>query len=272
VRFAFTTTEKANYSVIILCRVMEVSRSGFYGWWGREPSRRELANQELKVRILSVFEASRATYGSPRIHIELAASGMLIGCNRMERLMREEGISAGPPKRHFRQDIVKGAVAVLADNVLDRDFTAAAPNQTWVFDITYIRTWQGWLFLAVVIDLFSRKVMGWSMAEHMRTELVLSAFESALGQRLSAAGLLHHSDRGSQYLPEGAQGLRGWSVASVGRAVVMITRWWRDFRHPEDGTHPSLGLAQTGLGPAGGARHHRHLGFRRRLGFEPLQG
>jgi putative transposase len=182
-----------------MCRVLRVSRSGYHAWLGRPASSRARADERLGAEIRRIYQDSRATYGSPRVHAELRASGVRVGRKRVERLMRAQGLTARPPRRKYRAAIVEQAVAAVADNVLERKFDTERPDQVWVTDITYIRTWQGWLFLAVVIDLFSRKVVGWSMADHMRTELVLDAFESAAGRRLATTGLLHHSDRGSQY-------------------------------------------------------------------------
>ncbi len=182
-----------------MCRVLRVSRSGYHAWLGRPASDRAQADARLGTEIRRIYQDSRATYGSPRVHAELRASGVRVGRKRVERLMRQQGLTARPPRRKYRAAVVEQAVAAVAENVLERQFDTDRPDQVWVTDITYIRTWQGWLFLAVVIDLFSRKVVGWSMADHMRTELVLNAFESAAGRRLATSGLLHHSDRGSQY-------------------------------------------------------------------------
>ncbi len=182
-----------------MCRVLRVSRSGYHAWLGRPASDRAQADARLGTEIRRIYQDSRATYGSPRVHAELRASGVRVGRKRVERLMRQQGLTARPPRRKYRAAVVEQAVAAVAENVLERQFDTDRPDQVWVTDVTYIRTWQGWLFLAVVIDLFSRKVVGWSMADHMRTELVLNAFESAAGRRLATSGLLHHSDRGSQY-------------------------------------------------------------------------
>ena len=152
-------------------------------------------SQEIK----EIHQLSRQTYGSPRIHAALVAKGFQVGRQRVVRLMAKLGISARS-KRKFKATTDSGHDLPIAKNVLDRDFTATEPDRAWVADITYIWTTEGWLYLAVIIDLFSRRVVGWSMAEHMRTELVLTALEAALGQRIpSQTGLVFHSDRGSQY-------------------------------------------------------------------------
>jgi transposase InsO family protein len=191
--------EKANYPVTLMCRVLDVSRSGYYAWRDRKPSDRAQENARLAAKIAQVHKDSRGTYGSPRVHAELVAQGVEVGRNRIARIMREEGIF-GRRKPRFRRTTDSNHKLPVADNVLDRNFVADEPDTGWVADITYIWTQQGWLYLAVIIDLFSRRVVGWSMAEHMRTELVLDALRAALGSRLpSVAGLVFHSDRGSQY-------------------------------------------------------------------------
>jgi transposase InsO family protein len=179
--------------------VLGVSRSGFYAWCGRAPSAREVENQELKREIVRVFHDSRCTYGSPRIHPELRESGYRVGKKRVARLMKEAGITAQPRKKRRRRASAPPAMVPVAGNLLDRQFDVPEPNQVWVTDISYVWTWEGWLYLAIVLDLFSRRVVGWAMADHMRTELVTAAFEMAVGQRLPDEGLLHHSDQGGQY-------------------------------------------------------------------------
>jgi transposase InsO family protein len=190
--------EKANYPVWLMCKVLQVSRSGFYAWYKRPPSTRERENKRLVRVIREAHQASRRTYGSPRIHEELKDRGFEVGCNRVARLMHENGIFACC-RRRFRVTTNSAHGLPVADNVLGRSFTVKAPDRAWVTDITYVWTGEGWLYLAVVIDLFSRRVVGWSMSERIKTGLVLNALKMALGQRVSDAKLLHHSDRGSQY-------------------------------------------------------------------------
>lgn len=182
-----------------MCRVLGVSRSAYYTWCNRKPSDRAKENERLAAKITEVHKDSRGTYGSPRVHAELVAQGFDVGRHRIARIMREEGI-VGRRKPKFRRTTDSNHKLPVAANILDRNFVADEPDRAWVADITYIWTRQGWLYLAVILDLFSRRVVGWSMAEHMRTELVLDALSAALGSRLpSAAGLVFHSDRGSQY-------------------------------------------------------------------------
>jgi putative transposase len=197
-RFAFIEAEKANYSVDLMCSVLEVSRSGYYAWIGREPSQRVLADLDLSKKIGAIYEGSQGRYGSPRIHKELEANNMLVGRKRVARLMKEGGLCA-LFKRRFVKTTDSNHDFPIAPNHLERDFTAPAPDTVWVGDITYIDTHEGWLYLAVLIDLYSRRVVGWSMSEHIDTALVTSAFDMAVAQRKPTRGLIHHTDRGSQY-------------------------------------------------------------------------
>ena len=176
-----------------------MSRSGYYAWRVRKPSKRSRDNAVLAAKIAEVHEESRGTYGSPRIHAELAEQGFEVGRNRIARIMRENGI-VGRARPKFRRTTDSRHSLPVADNVLNRVFVADEPDAAWAADITYVWTSEGWLYLAVIIDLFSRRVVGWSMAEHMRTDLVLDALRAALGSRMpSTAGLVFHSDRGAQY-------------------------------------------------------------------------
>ncbi len=193
--------------MLLLCRMLEVSRSGFYGWArsiGRRSVRDE-SNAALTAKIAEAHDRSRGTYGSPRIHKELWEGGCHVGRNRVARLMKEQGLHGCRP-RPFRATTDSRHGEPIAPNLLERDFAPAGPDQVWASDITYIRTWEGWMYLAVVIDLWSRRVIGWSVADHMRTELVLGAFEMAVGQRVPEPNLIHHSDRGSQYASGGYRG------------------------------------------------------------------
>lgn len=182
-----------------MCRVLKLSRSGYYAWIKRQPSPRTQENEILSQEIQQIHQDSRQTYGSPRIHAALVAKGFQVGRQRVVRLMEKLGICACR-KRKFKATTDSEHDLPIAQNVLARDFTTTEPDRAWVADMTYIWTTEGWLYLAVIIDLFSRQVVGWSMADHMRTELVLTALEAALGQRVpSQTGLVFHSDRGSQY-------------------------------------------------------------------------
>jgi len=180
-----------------MCRGLAVSASGYYAWRKRPPSLRVRADVELGTRIRTIHEYSRGTYGAPRIHQELRAAEIRVGCKRVARLMKAASLR-GASRRQWMITTVRDRHARPAPDLVERNFTAAAPNCVWVADITYIPTWAGLLYLAVVLDVFSRRIVGWAMATHLRTELVLAALNMALGQRRPAA-VIHHSDQGSQY-------------------------------------------------------------------------
>jgi putative transposase len=198
--FRFIEAKKAEHSIKTMCRVLEVSRSGFHAWQRREPCQRVREDERLLARIRQIHKANRRVYGSPRIHAELVLEdGERIGRKRVERLMRQHAISGLVRRRCGRTTIRVPGVRV-CDDLLEREFTAQAPNQKWVADITYLRTWQGWLYLVAVQDLYSRRIVGWAMADHMRTELVIDALQMALSHRQPAPGLIWHSDQGSQFV------------------------------------------------------------------------
>ncbi len=190
--------KKAEFPVTLMCRALEVSRSGFYAWSIRPESERSKANKRLTLEIKKVHEESRRTYGSPRVHAELQENGFKVGRKRVARLMRESGLQA-KGKRRFRKTTDSTHGRPVAPNLLSRKFEVDAPNTVWASDITYLWTNEGWVYLAVVLDLFSRRVVGWALADHMRTDLVMEALFDALGSRAPSSGLLHHSDRGTQY-------------------------------------------------------------------------
>jgi putative transposase len=203
-RFRFIRAEKARYPVSVLCRVLRVSRSGFYAWLRCPEPARKLRDRKLLTLIREVFEISRKTYGSPRIFEELRARDVPCSRRTIERLMREAGITP-PRRRKFRKTTDSDHPYVTASNLLERDFSSPAPDCHWSTDITYVWTAEGWLYLAVVMDLFSRKIVGWSMRKTLARELVLSALHMALHGRDPGAGLIHHSDRGSQYASDDYQ-------------------------------------------------------------------
>ena len=188
---------QANDRIATMCRVMAVSASGYYAWRQRPPSARARADAELTLRIRAIHQFSHATYGAPRIHEELRAANIHLGRKRVARLMRVAGLK-GASRRRWMITTVRDRQARPAPDLLHRNFVGAAPNSVWVADITYIPTWTGFLYLAVVLDTFSRRIVGWAMATHLRTELVLEALNMAVGQR-RPAGVIHHSDQGSQY-------------------------------------------------------------------------
>jgi putative transposase len=191
--------ERTRLPVSQLCRVLGVSRAGYYAWKTRPPSARAAADRQLTELIRGLHQRSRGTYGAPRIHAELRLDhGVHVGRKRVARLMRGAGL-AGCHRRRRRGLTRRDATAAPAPDLVDRRFEADRPDRLWVADITYVPTWDGWLYLAIVLDAFSRRVVGWAMAEHLRTELVLDALDMAIWRRRPTAGLVHHSDRGCQY-------------------------------------------------------------------------
>lgn len=187
------------YPVSRMCLVLKVGRSGYYAWRKRKPSAREQANQVLTEEIRRVYLKSRRTYGSPRVHAALLREGIFCSRNRVARLMRQARLAGRRPRRRYPRTTQRQPGVIPAPNLLNRDFNAQQPNQKWVVDITYIDTAEGWLYLAPVLDLFGRRVVGWSMADHMKSTLVRSALKMAFDHRHPDADLLHHSDQGSQY-------------------------------------------------------------------------
>lgn len=197
--FGFIVAKKAEHSITIMCRVLGVSRSGFHAWVAREPSARAVADDALTGRIAEIFADSMRTYGSPRVHAELLLTdGVRLGRKRIERLMRQAGL-AGQIKRRRGQTTIRVQGVRTAPDLVERDFNPTAVNRLWAADITYIRTWEGWLYLASVMDCYSRRIVGWAMADHMRSELVVDALEMAVARRRPASRPVHHSDQGSQY-------------------------------------------------------------------------
>ena len=188
---------QALYTIVTMCRLLSVSSSGYYAWRTRPVSARATEDAELTKRIQAIHERSRGTYGMPRVHAELVAEGIRVGRKRVARLMRAAGLT-GVSRRKGIRTTIRRPEASAAPDLVRRDFTANAPDRLWVADITYIPTWAGFLFLAVVVDAFSRRVVGWSMANDLKTQLVLDALGMALGQR-RPDGVVHHSDQGSQY-------------------------------------------------------------------------
>ncbi len=190
--------EKANFPIAFMCRQLGLSSSGYYAWEKRPESKRKQEDAMLVEKIRDSHRSGRGEYGSPRIYDDLKEQGESVGRHRIARLMRENGITARPLKR-FRKTTDSNHDLPVAPNLLERNFETDKPDAVWVADITYIWTARGWTYLAVIVDLFSRRVVGWSIDDNMRTELVLKALEMAKGQRDILPGLIFHSDRGSQY-------------------------------------------------------------------------
>jgi putative transposase len=200
-KYAFVEEQRANHCVRRMCELLAVSRAGYYEWRGRPPSARARENVELQENVIRIHTASRGTYGRPRIHAELAATGTNVGEKRVGCIMRNVGIAGMQPRR-FRKTTDSTHALPIAENKLARGFDVAeigGKNRIWAGDITYLQTREGWLYLAVVLDLFSRRVIGWSMGTTMQRELVIDALAAALRNRRPPAGTMFHSDRGSQY-------------------------------------------------------------------------
>jgi putative transposase len=196
--FGFIDAEKAHYPVSVLCETLEVSRSGFYAWKLRPPSQREMDDRRIAPGVLSIFQRTNGTYGSPRIHEELRQAGELIGRGKVCRLMKELDLVARP-KARFVATTMSEHDNPIAPNVLRRNFTAKRPNEKWVGDITYLPTAQGFIYLAILLDLHSRRIVGYAVGATLETSLALRALDMALSTRTLTAGLIHHTDRGVQY-------------------------------------------------------------------------
>lgn len=218
--YTLIAAEKANHSISVLCKLLGVSRSGFYAWERRPPSSRDLGDAWLLELIKDIHSQNRRVYGAPRIHAELRLGlGVKVGRKRVERLMREAKLSGLIAKKRGRTTVRVPGVRV-ADDLVQRQFRPTAANVLWLADITYLRTWEGWLYLAAVQDAFSRRIVGWSMADHMRQELVVDALNMAIARRRPEAGLIHHSDQGGQYVSLGF----GQAASDAGIARSMGSR------------------------------------------------
>jgi putative transposase len=216
--FAFIAAKKAEHSIKTMCRVLGVSRSGFHAWERREPSRRACQDASLGELIGRIHHGSRKTYGSPRVHAELRLEhGIRVGRKRVERLMRKAGL-AGQVRRRRGKTTIRVPGVRTAPDLVERDFNPTTVNRLWSADITYIRTWEGWLYLASVMDLYSRRIVGWALADHLRAELVVDALEMAVARRRPDAGLIHHSDQGST---------RRWCSRAAAAPWVSTCRWAR---------------------------------------------
>jgi len=197
VTWSFMKANQATFHVATMARVLGVSSSGFYAWLKRPRSERSRSDDELLEQVREIHERSSGTYGAPRIHAQLRESGVAVGRKRVARLMREAGL-AGVGRRKTPHTTQRDPEATPAPDLVNREFEADAPDRLWVVDITFVPTGTGFLYLAIVLDVFSRRIVGWSMASHLRTELVLDALDMALSQR-RGRGVIHHSDQGSQY-------------------------------------------------------------------------
>ncbi len=197
-KFRFISEHNSKFGVKQICRVLGVSRSGYYTWQKRGTSQREQENQLLLEEIRDAYEMSRGIYGSPRITHELKAQGVNCSENRVARLMKQNGIRS-KARRRFKVTTNSRHQLPVAPNLISQNFSAKRPNEIWFSDITYVWTREGWLYLAVILDCFSRKIVGWSMSSHLTQQLVINAFKQAVGRRQTKPGSIFHSDRGTQY-------------------------------------------------------------------------
>ena len=205
-KYAFIDDERDSYQVTTLCRVLGVSRRGYYDWIDRPDSAREQTNQQLLVEIRRIFKETQEVYGAPRIHKELNETGYPCGLNRVARLMKKAGIVPKTVKK-FRITTDSRKSKKPAENILNQEFSATRRHEKWVADVTYIPTREGWLFLAAVLDLFTRKIVGWSMSDRLTAQLSVQALQNAIAQEGQVEGLIHHSDRGKEYYAKEYQGL-----------------------------------------------------------------
>lgn len=205
-RYGFVAKHRGVWPIEVSCGALDISKSGFYGWLRRRPSARQQMDERLKLVIQSSFIASDRTYGYRRVWRDVLAAGFECGRHKIERLMRQQALRARPRRRGKPVDRGDG-IRSIASNILDREFEASAPNQKWVADFTYIWTVEGWLYVAVVLDLYSRRAVGWSMKPEMTSQLVTDALMMAIWRRGKPEALMHHSDRGSQYSSEQFQKL-----------------------------------------------------------------
>jgi putative transposase len=218
--FSFIAAEKTNYPVAVMCRVFGVNRTGFHNWERRAPSDRALQDAWLTEKIKQIHAASRGVYGAPRIHAELRMEhNTRVGRKRVAGLMKAAGISGVRPRKRWKTTIRIPGITPATD-LVERQFRPTSPNVVWVADITFLRTGEGWLYLAAVQDAYSRQIVGWSMATHMRSTLVVDALKMALARRRPGPGLIHHSDQGSQYVSLAF----GRAARQAGIAVSMGSR------------------------------------------------
>ena len=215
-RYRFILVGRATYPITVLCRVLQVARSAYYAWARRGVSARAQADEELAGRIAAAYARSRRTYGAPRVHAELRARGVRCARERVARLMRAAGLVGRRRRRRVRTTVAE-PMRPPAPNLVARDFTAAVPDRPWVGDSTHVATTEGWPYRAGLVDAYSRRVVGWSMADHLRTTLTLDALAMALQARRPGAGLVHHTDRGSQYTAAAYQA----ALSARGVAVSM---------------------------------------------------
>lgn len=228
-KYRFMKQHESEFSIERMSHVLEVCRSGYYAYVNRKPSHRKQEAERLLVKIKQSHQASRQSYGSPRIFKDLRAQGESCSRKRVAKLMQQSGIKA-KMNRPFKVTTKANQAALPAPNLLLQDFSASRPNQRWVADVTYVNTQEGWLYVATVMDLYSRRIVGLSMSERMKDELVIAALQQALIHRQPSAGLVHHSDRGSQYTSQNfkallnSQGITA-SMSGTGNCYGRVENW-----------------------------------------------
>jgi putative transposase len=281
VKFAFIAAKEVAFPVVAMCRMLEVSTSGYYAWKARPAPKRANEDRLLAAEIAEAHERSRGIYGSPRVHRELRARGVRVGKKRVERLMRARGLQ-GRKTRRFVCTTDSRHDHPIAANVLARRFDVAAPNQAWVGDVTYIPTAEGWLYLAVLLDLFSRRVVGWATSDTNDRALALAALQQALQGRRPAAGLIHHTDRGSPYASDDYRThlARSGLIASMSATgdcydnavaesfFASLKTEWVDRQDYETHTAAVTSLADYIDGFYNTARRHSHLDYVSPIQFE----
>jgi putative transposase len=281
VKFDFIRARNAEFPVGLMCAVLSVSRSGFYAWMRRPAASRVIDDAQLATTITRIFRRSHGTYGSPRVHAELRAHGIRVSRKRVERLMRDNGLKARQ-KRRFRKTTDSKHSLPIAPNVLERQFDVDAPNTVWATDVTYIATTQGWLYLAAMLDLFSRRVVGWAVSETNDTALALLALERSIESRRPRDGLIHHSDRGSPYASEKyREALAGkgmlasmsrsgdcWDNAVAESFFASLRAEWVDHQQYATRAEATRSLGEYIDRFYNPVRRHSHLGYVSPIEFE----
>jgi putative transposase len=281
VKFAFVAAQLVAFPVAVICRVLSVSTSGYYSWAERGASCRSRRDVDLGVKVRAAHAASKGRYGSPRVHAELRAAGEKVGRKRIARLMKQAHLE-GRKRRRFRKTTDSNHRLPIAPNLLERDFTASAPNQAWVTDITFLWTQQGWLYLAAILDLFSRRVVGWATSPNVDRHLALAALRTALRARRPSEGLVHHSDRGSTYASgdyrsaldahgiECSMSRKGdcWDNAVAESFFASLKREVEEIENLESHAHANLVLADYIDKFYNLQRRHSTIGYRSPTEFE----
>jgi len=280
-KFGFISEEKVAFPIAVLCRVLGVSTSGYYASQGRLASNHTLRDEALLARIATHHLASKRRYGSPRVHEDLKADGEHVGCKRIARLMRENRLVARTRRRYRKTTDSKHSFPI-APNLLKRDFTAQGPDESWVGDITFLWTRRGWIYLAVILDLFSKRVIGWATSENVDRHLALAALDMALGQRCPGRGLVHHTDRGSTYARKAyrkalkSRGIRCsmsrkgdcWDNAVAESFFATLKREMEDIDRLEGWVSANLSIGEYIDGFYNTKRRHSALNYNSPIKFE----